>query len=72
MTNSNLYNVQPSKLATWLINHSAGLVKTERQANLVLIVISVIVIGVSMLYIFDVRVLPQPNAPIEDDLLLEL
>ncbi len=71
MANPNLYNVQPSKLATWLMKISKGAIKTEKQANMIMIAISAVVIIVSLIYIFDVQVIPRPNVPIDDDLLLE-
>ncbi len=35
-------NEKTSKMATWLINHSGGIIKNEKQANYILIGITVI------------------------------
>ena len=41
-----------SKIAGWLINHSDGLIKSETQANIVLVVFAVAALGVSFLLMF--------------------
>jgi len=73
MANPNLYNVQPSKLAAWLMKISGGAIKNEKQANMVMIIISIIVIAISLVYIFNIQVIPRPEQPeiIDDTLFVE-
>lgn len=52
--------VEPPKMVKWLVNHSGGLLKNEKQANIFLVVVALIVIVVSLIFIFDIKVIPAP------------
>lgn len=60
-----------SKMALWLMSHSRDAIKTEKQADIVLLVFSILAIAVSIYWLFggsranvSVNAIPA-NAPLE-------
>lgn len=64
---------KPSKTAHWITNHSNGIVKTERQANYILIIVSVIFLIITVFIAYQLAAGNRPHLSQEelDSLLLQ-
>lgn len=64
---------KPSKTARWLVDHSNGLIQTERQADRILLVVSVVFIAIAVFLFYQLVMGNRPDISLEeaDRLLLE-